>query len=101
MKTTRSESGVSRVGEFDSLLQGVVHQAQVANQPENGDYYDEEGFLVCGNCHTRRQVEVNMPDLRAVPFDPKKKFGSRCRFPAAAELKSASRKSRCSCRTGR
>ena len=46
MKTIRSESGVSRVGEFDSLLQGVVHQAQVANRPENGDYYDEEGFLV-------------------------------------------------------
>lgn len=70
MKTIRSESGVSRVGEFDGLLQGAVRQAQAANQPENGDYYDDEGFLVCGNCHTRRQVEVNMPDLKAVPFDP-------------------------------
>ena len=60
---------MSRVGEFDGipgLLQGAVRQAQEAGQPENGDYYDEEGFLVCGNCHTRRQVEVNMPDLKAV-----------------------------------
>ena len=60
------------MGEFDGLLQGVVRQAQAAGQPETGDYYDDEGFLVCGNCHTRRQVEVNMPDLKAVPFDPMK-----------------------------
>mgnify|MGYP000140476470 CR=1 FL=1 len=46
MKTIRSESGVSRVGEFDGLLQGAVRQAQAAHQPENGDYYDDEGFLV-------------------------------------------------------
>lgn len=52
LKKIRSESGVSRMGEFDGLLQGVVRQAQAANQPENGDYYDDEGFLVCGNCHT-------------------------------------------------
>jgi len=90
MKTIRSESGVSRVGEFDGLLQGVVHQAQVANQPENGDYYDEEGFLVCGNCHTRRQVEVNMPDLRAVPFDPKKKV--RVKMPVSCRCRAEKRK---------
>ena len=90
MKTIRSESGVSRVGEFDSLLQGVVHQAQTANQPENGDYYDDEGFLVCGNCHTRRQVEVNMPDLKAVPFDPKKKV--RVKMPVSCRCRAERRK---------
>ena len=93
MKTIRSESGVSRVGEFDGipgLLQGVVRQAQVAGQPENGDYYDEEGFLVCGNCHTRRQVEVNMPDLKAVPFDPKKKV--RVKMPVSCRCRAERRK---------
>lgn len=90
MKTIRSESGVSRVGEFDSLLQGAVHQAQVANRPENGDYYDEDGFLVCGNCHTRRQVEVNMPDLKAVPFDPKKKV--RVKMPVSCRCRAEKRK---------
>ena len=73
------------MGEFDGLLQGVVRQAQAANQPENGDYYDDEGFLVCGNCHTRRQVEVNMPDLKAVPFDPKKKI--RVKMPVSCRCR--------------
>ena len=78
------------MGEFDGLLQGVVRQAQAANQPENGDYYDDEGFLVCGNCHTRRQVEVNMPDLKAVPFDPKKKV--RVKMPVSCRCRAERRK---------
>ncbi len=90
LKKIRSESGVSRMGEFDGLLQGVVRQAQAANQPENGDYYDDEGFLVCGNCHTRRQVEVNMPDLKAVPFDPKKKV--RVKMPVSCRCRAERRK---------
>ena len=81
---------MSRMGEFDGLLQGVVRQAQAANQPENGDYYDDEGFLVCGNCHTRRQVEVNMPDLKAVPFDPKKKV--RVKMPVSCRCRAERRK---------
>ena len=90
MRIIRSESGVSRMGEFDGLLQGAVRQAQAANQPENGDYYDDEGFLVCGNCHTRRQVEVNMPDLKAVPFDPKKKV--RVKMPVSCRCRAERRK---------
>lgn len=27
------------------------------------DYYDNEGFLVCGNCNTRKQTEVNLDFL--------------------------------------
>lgn len=81
---------MSRMGEFDGLLQGVVRQAQAANQPENGDYYDDEGFLVCGNCHTRRQVEVNMLDLKAVPFDPKKKV--RVKMPVSCRCRAERRK---------
>ena len=81
---------MSRMGEFDGLLQGAVRQAQAANQPENGDYYDDEGFLVCGNCHTRRQVEVNMPDLKAVPFDPKKKV--RVKMPVSCRCRAERRK---------
>ena len=64
-------------------------QAQRAGQPENGDYYDSEGFLVCGKCHTRRQVEVNMPDLKAVPFDPKKKV--RVKMPVSCRCRAERR----------
>ena len=78
------------MGEFDGLLQGVVRQAQAENQSENGDYYDDEGFLVCGNCHTRRHVEVNMPDLKAVPFDPKKKV--RVKMPVSCRCRAERRK---------
>lgn len=70
-------------------LGGLMAQAQRAGQPENGDYYDSEGFLVCGKCHTRRQVEVNMPDLKAVPFDPKKKV--RVKMPVSCRCRAERR----------
>ena len=40
----------------------IIRKAEEANPPETGDYIDEEGFLCCGKCHTRRQVEIDMPD---------------------------------------
>lgn len=37
----------------------IIRKAEEANPPETGDYIDEEGFLCCGKCHTRRQVEID------------------------------------------
>lgn len=88
----RSRNGVNRVAEIEGVagaLGGLMAQAQRAGQPENGDYYDSEGFLVCGKCHTRRQVEVNMPDLKAVPFDPKKKV--RVKMPVSCRCRAERR----------
>lgn len=88
----RSKSGVNKVAEIEGVsgaLGGLMAQAQRAGQPENGDYYDSEGFLVCGKCHTRRQVEVNMPDLKAVPFDPKKKV--RVKMPVSCRCRAERR----------
>jgi DNA replication protein DnaC len=88
----RSKSGVNKVAEIEGVsgaLGGLIAQAQRAGQPENGDYYDSEGFLVCGKCHTRRQVEVNMPDLKAVPFDPKKKV--RVKMPVSCRCRAERR----------
>lgn len=79
---------MNKVAEIEGVagaLGGLMAQAQRAGQPENGDYYDSEGFLVCGKCHTRRQVEVNMPDLKAVPFDPKKKV--RVKMPVSCRCR--------------
>lgn len=45
--------------------------------------------MVCGKCHTRRQVEVNMPDLKAVPFDPKKKV--RVKMPVSCRCRAERR----------
>ena len=33
------------------------------NNSKPGDYYDDEGFLMCGNCKTRKQTEVNLDFL--------------------------------------
>lgn len=88
----RSKNGVNKVAEIEGVsgaLGGLMAQAQRAVQPENGDYYDSEGFLVCGKCHTRRQVEVNMPDLKAVPFDPKKKV--RVKMPVSCRCRAERR----------
>lgn len=88
----RSKNGVNKVAEIEGVsgaLGGLMAQAQRAGQPENGDYYDSEGFLICGKCHTRRQVEVNMPDLKAVPFDPKKKV--RVKMPVSCRCRAERR----------
>lgn len=83
---------MNKVAEIEGVagaLGGLMAQAQRAGQPENGDYYDSEGFLVCGKCHTRRQVEVNMPGLKAVPFDPKKKV--RVKMPVSCRCRAERR----------
>jgi DNA replication protein DnaC len=33
------------------------------NDNKTVDYTDDEGFLVCGNCNTRRQFLINIPNL--------------------------------------
>lgn len=83
---------MNKVAEIEGVagaLGGLIAQAQRAGQPETEDYYDSEGFLVCGKCHTRRQVEVNMPDLKAVPFDPKKKV--RVKMPVSCRCRAERR----------
>lgn len=43
------------------LIGPIIANAQAANPPGEGDYYDDEGFLVCGKCHTRRECIVKTP----------------------------------------
>ena len=59
--------------DVSGIVKGIIKRAEIANKPEEDDYYDDEGFLVCGKCHTRRQVEILMPDLERQPFDPEAK----------------------------
>ena len=69
----------------------IIRKAEEANPPETGDYIDEEGFLCCGKCHTRRQVEIDMPDLSREPYDPavtiRRKVPVSCRCRAEAQRK--------------
>lgn len=42
---------------FGRYVQGALD----GNPPLEGDYLDEEGLLVCGKCHTRRQAIIDFP----------------------------------------
>lgn len=44
-------------------LGSIIKTAEQNNPPCEGDYTDEEGFLCCGKCHTRRQAEIEAPDF--------------------------------------
>ena len=73
------------------IIGAVIKRAEQNNPLEEGDYLDEEGFIICGKCHTRRQIEIDMPDLSAKSFDPNKKVrrkvpvSCRCRAEAARQ----------------
>ena len=41
------------------VLSGIV--AASLNNQVPGDYTDEDGFLCCGKCHTRKQIDVPFP----------------------------------------
>lgn len=38
----------------------------VDSRMEDGDYYDSDGLLRCGKCHTRKQCYVTVNGLRRV-----------------------------------
>lgn len=62
------QNGVSKMDKMSGIgdvLNGVIKNAIRNNQPEEGDYLDSEGFIVCGKCRTRRQVEIEVPDLKS------------------------------------
>lgn len=44
------------------LLQPIIDAANRNNAPADGDYVDEDGFLCCGKCRTRKQTIVHLPE---------------------------------------
>lgn len=44
------------------LMQPIIDAANRNNAPADGDYVDEEGFLCCGKCRTRKQTIVHLPE---------------------------------------
>lgn len=59
------------------MLAPIVAAAARENTFVDGDYYDEEGFLCCGKCHTRKECEVELPEILGC--------GPRGRFPVMCE----------------
>ena len=61
------------------MLGVIAKRAENANPPEEGDYYDDDGFLCCGKCHTRRQVELTMPSGDGTTVTRKVMSQCKCR----------------------
>lgn len=49
----------------------IIARAKETIPKEMGDYLDDEGFLCCGKCHTRKQCLVSIPDLSGNGLPPK------------------------------
>lgn len=64
---------------LNDLLSPIIQIAATENAPVEGDYYDEEGFLCCGKCHTRKQCEVKLPEVLGQ--------GRTARFPTMCECR--------------
>ena len=77
-------------GDMSGFLEHIIRTAEAASPPENGDYIDDDGFLCCGVCHTRRQVEIDMPDLDRKPFDPSAKV--RRKVPVSCRCRAEKQK---------
>lgn len=44
--------------DFKEAIDNIAKQCEMNNPKNENDYYDDEGFLVCGNCHERKQTEI-------------------------------------------
>ena len=58
---------------FDKAMESIIQMAQASRAGETGhdaDYLGEDGLLVCGNCHTPRQMVLDVPLIgqRTVPI---------------------------------
>ena len=51
------------MSDFGKVITGLAER----QNEKPGDYRDAEGFLVCGNCHTRKETEVTIPRLGNKP----------------------------------
>lgn len=62
------------------IMAGLAQKSLQNKEP--GDYYDDEGFLCCGKCHTRKQTEVTTPAFGDHP-ERKARFGVPCQCEEA------------------
>ena len=51
------------------VLAGMVQKSLQNQEPD--DYFDDEGFLCCGNCHERKQMDVTLPAVPSIGRDAK------------------------------
>ena len=50
------------------MVDALMQQCESSNPRNDCDYEDEQGFLVCGKCHTRKQTEVTILEKKIRPY---------------------------------
>ena len=48
---------------FSEFVDSLASKAEQNNGIKEGDYYNEQGLLCCGKCHTPKQCVVEIPEL--------------------------------------
>ena len=50
------------------FMENLAERTKTAIAVFEDDYHDKEGFLVCGKCHTRKEIEVELPWGKIRPY---------------------------------
>lgn len=53
---------------FTEVIDGLEKRAAESIKAEQGDYYGDDGLLVCGKCHTPKQTRCQMPWGEVTPM---------------------------------
>jgi len=48
------------MNQFEAALDGVARQAEARIKCEEGDFFNDEGILLCGKCRTPKQVKIEI-----------------------------------------
>ena len=51
-----------------NYMESLAERSKTAIAVADIDYKDDEGFLVCGKCHTRKEIEVTLPWGKMRPY---------------------------------
>ena len=54
--------------ELSNVIDGIERATAQRVKAEQGDYYGEDGLLVCGKCHTPKQTRIFILDKERTPY---------------------------------
>lgn len=53
---------------YEKILDNIAETAKTNTKRNDVDYIGEDGLLVCGNCHTAKQVKVSFLGVEKTPY---------------------------------
>lgn len=53
---------------FANAINDVIEKSKTAIKSNEGDYINDDGLLMCGNCHTRKQVRIEILGQIRTPY---------------------------------